>query len=220
MKRFAYFALLLLVLLPVKMSAQYAQIAGQLPSLISPALTGSLNYRGSVEFSALPGLGHNRANDISITTSQGFQYATWFYMGVGTGVDVMMAKQTDNPGFNYGEYFDHGGSKTKVMIPLFTDFRFNIGPQESTSFFIDIKLGASWLIGNSYLEMADGYLSTGTQFFMRPSLGVRIPVSQQNPKQAFNIGMTYQLLTSNNNYYRYSNSLTLNNVGFSVSYEW
>ena len=49
---------------------------------------------------------------------------------------------------------------------------------------------------------------------------MRIPVSAQKPNQAFNVGVTYQLLTSNNNYYYYSNSLTLNNIGISVSYEW
>lgn len=205
----------------MKVSAQYYQIASQLPSLISPALSGSLNYRGSVEFSGLAGLGHNRANDLSLTTSQGFQYATWFYMGVGLGVDLMMAQQPDNwipnPGY---DYMYHKGDKTKVMIPVFTDFRFNIGSMERTSFYIDVKLGASWLIGSSYLRMADGCLSNGTQFLLRPSMGVRIPTSSSNPKQAFNIGLTYQLLTSNNNYYWNSNSLTLNNLGVTVSYEW
>ena len=221
MKRLFFLCLLIAALMPAGMSAQYYQIANQLPSLISPALSGSLNYRGFVEFSGLAGLGHNRSNDISITTSQGFQYASWFYMGVGLGVDVMMAQQPDGwqPDLDY-DYMRHDGSKTKVMIPVFSDFRFNIGPRETTSFFIDVKLGASWLIGSSYLRMADGCLSSGTQFFLRPSVGVRVPVSKQNPKQAVNIGLAYQLLTSNNNYYWNSNSLTLHNLGVTVSYEW
>lgn len=221
MKRLLLLPLLVLALMPARLSAQYYQIANQLPSLISPALSGSLNYRGFVELSGLAGVGHNRANDISISTSQGFQYASWFYMGVGVGVDVMMAQQPDgwqpNPGY---DYMYHEGSKTKVMIPVFSDFRFNIGPKETTSFFIDVKLGASWLIGRSYLRMADGCLSNGTQFLLRPSIGLRLPVSKQNPKQAVNIGLTYQLLTSNNNYYWNSNSLTIHNLGITVGFEW
>jgi hypothetical protein len=42
--------------------AQYFQIASQLPSLIQPALSGSMTYRGFVEASGLAGFGENRAN--------------------------------------------------------------------------------------------------------------------------------------------------------------
>lgn len=221
MKRFYSLLLLLAALVPLSLSAQYYEIANQLPSLISPALSGSGSYKGFVEFSGLAGLGHNRANDIGISTSQGFQYTSWFFMGVGVGVDVMMAQQPEGwqPNPDY-DYMYRGTAKTKAMIPVFSDFRFNIGERNTTSFFIDLKLGAAWLIGRDYLRMADGFMSNSTQFFFRPSIGVRIPVSAQNSKQAFNIGLTYQLLTSNNNYYWNSNSLTLNNLGVSVSYEW
>lgn len=221
MKRYFSLLLLLVAFVPLRMAAQYYEIANQLPSLISPALSGSASYKGFVDFSGLAGLGHNRANDIGISTSQGFQYTPWFFMGVGVGVDVMMAQQPDGwqPNPDY-DYMYRGTSKTKAMIPVFSDFRFNIGDRSRTSFFIDIKLGAAWLIGSSCLRMADGFMTNNTQFFMRPSMGVRIPVSAQNPDHAINIGLTYQLLTSNNNYYRNSNSLTLNNLGVSVSYEW
>lgn len=221
MKRFYFLSLLLFALLPFKSSAQYYQIANQLTSLISPALSGSLNYKGFVEFSGLAGLGHDRANDIGISTTQGFQYSSWFFMGVGLGVDVVMANQPEGwqaqPGY---DYMYHGSSKTKAMVPVFSDFRFNIGDRNSTSFFVDLKLGAAWLIGSKYLRMADGCMSNSTQFFLRPTIGLRIPVSSNDTRHAFNIGVTYQLLTSNNNYYWNSNSLTLNNIGMTVGYEW
>lgn len=114
----------------------------------------------------------------------------------------------------------HGSTQTKAMIPLFTDFRFNIGDARLLSCFIDLKVGAAWLIGNDYLRMADGFMGNGTQFYFRPAIGIRIPVSATDPDHAFNIGLTYQLITSGNNYYRYSRSLSLNNVGVAVSYEW
>ena len=68
--------------------------------------------------------------------------------------------------------------------------------------------------------MADGFLSNSTQFYMRPTVGLRIPVSRERPDNAVNVGLTYQLITSNNNYYWSSRSLSLNNLGLSVAYEW
>ncbi len=220
MKRFNLILLTLFAMLPAAVSAQYYQIANQIPQLLSPALSGSLSYKGFVELTGMPGLGHNRANIIDISTTQGFQYSSWFFMGVGAGVDAVMAQQPGNwhPTPDY-DYMYRGNTKTKVMIPLFSDFRFTFGPATS-SFFIDLKVGAAWLIGSDYLRMADGFMSNSTQFYFRPTIGMRIPVSAQKPNQAFNVGVTYQLLTSNNNYYYYSNSLTLNNIGISVSYEW
>ena len=220
MKRFNLILLTLFAMLPAAVSAQYYQIANQIPQLLSPALSGSLNYKGFVELTGMPGLGHNRANIIDISTTQGFQYSSWFFMGVGAGVDAVMAQQPGNwhPTPDY-DYMYRGNTKTKVMIPLFSDFLFTFGPATS-SFFIDLKVGAAWLIGSDYLRMADGFMSNSTQFYFRPTIGMRIPVSAQKPNQAFNVGVTYQLLTSNNNYYYYSNSLTLNNIGISVSYEW
>ncbi len=209
-------------ILPFSARAQYYQMAQQLPQLISPALSGSLNYKGFVDLTGTAGFGHNRANDLSITTSQGFQYASWFFMGVGAGVDVMIGQDViDHPVIDGAmDYFGHPASKTKVMIPLFTDFRFTIGPRTAASLFADIKIGASWLLGNSYLKMTDGVLTGATQFFLRPSVGVRVPINKANASQAVNIGLTYQLLTSNSNYYWASRSLSLNNVGLSIAYEW
>ncbi len=221
MKRFYLFVFALLVLVPVQMSAQYYQIANQLPQLISPALSGSFDYKGFVELSGLAGVGHNRSNIIDLSTTQGFQYTSWFFMGVGAGVDVVMAQQPDGwrPNPDY-DYMSRDNTQTKVMIPLFSDFRFNVNMSSSTSMFIDLKLGAAWLIGSDYLRMADGFMSNETQFYFRPTIGLRIPVSSSNPKQAMNVGISYQLLTSNNNYYWNNNSLTLNNLGVSVSFEW
>lgn len=202
--------------------AQYYEIANQLPSLISPALSGSMQYRGFVEASGLAGMGKNRANFLGISTSQGFQYASWFFMGVGMGVDVAMAQQDDRYGAWDPDDWNYGGTaKTKCMIPVFTDFRFRIGSDTSVAAFLDLKLGAAWLLGDDDLMMKTAYMSNETQFYFRPSLGVRIPVSSQNPKQAVNVAVTYQLLTSNNNYtYWHDNSVTLNNLGLTVGFEW
>ena len=201
--------------------AQYAQIASRIPGLIQPALSGSLNYKGYVELSGVAGVGTNKANFVGISTTQGFRYASWFFMGVGLGVDMVRSNSAtpNGGGFQSGQ---RSFTQTKAMIPVFTDFRFNLGNASRVSAVIDVKLGASWLLGNSYLSMETAYLSTATQFYMRPSIGVRIPVKSDSMKNAVNVMLTYQLLTNNNNYYYYNSvsSPTLSAVGVTLGYEW
>lgn len=194
--------------------AQYYEIASTLPKLISPALSGSLSYKGFVELTGLGGVGENRANFIGISTSQGFKYTSWFYMGAGIGIDVAMARNT--PQESRDRYVN-----TMAMLPVFTDFRFDIPVSKSSSFFIDAKFGAAWFLGHNYLNLYSGTVSHNAQFFLQPTLGIRVPVNSSNSRQAVNFGVTYRLLTSNNNYYSWANgSVSLNNFGASISFEW
>ncbi|MDE5808403.1 MAG: hypothetical protein K2H76_09820, partial [Muribaculaceae bacterium] len=62
-------------------SAQYYEIANQLPSLISPALSGSGRYKGFVDAGYTKTLGEYNADFLEFSTSQGYQYNSWFYMG-------------------------------------------------------------------------------------------------------------------------------------------
>lgn len=202
--------------------AQYYEIANQLPGVISPALSGSMNYKGFIELSGVAGFGDNRANIIGVTTSQGFQYSSLFFMGAGLGVEVAMTN-SDMLSSDVGQarYREHSNSSTKVMIPVFSDFRFNFGNTGGVSFFADVKLGAIWLIGNSYLRLQEGCMTGDAQFYCKPALGVRIPVSSTNQRQAVNIGVAYELITSDNNYnYWNDNNITLNCLGVSLSFEW
>lgn len=203
--------------------AQYYEIANQLPQLIRPALSGSFNYKGFVEGSYLAGVGGRRASTIDISTTQGFQYASWFFMGVGAGVDIMTTSTSDNwgDGWTSNGWQRHSDTKTGVLIPLYTDFRFNIGSGagNSVSVYIDARIGAAFLLGNDYLRIGDGYITRNECFYLRPSIGVRIPVSSSNPKQAFNIGASYQLLTQNY-WYGYNSDIALSSVGATISYEW
>ncbi|MGM9827632.1 MAG: hypothetical protein ACI30O_05515 [Muribaculaceae bacterium] len=201
-------------------SAQYYSIASQLPSLISPALSGSVNYKGYVELGGTAGLGHNRVNDVGISTSQGFRYADWFFMGVGLGVDMLVGPETEWDG-------RQNSRQTKCMIPAFTDFRFNVGDTSKISFFTDVKIGATWIMGDR-MELPDGLMTAGTQFYLKPQVGVRIPVNSQKPAQAFNVGLTYQLITGNDNVYSYYGyglydnyrTVSLSNLGLTLSFEW
>lgn len=205
-----------------KASAQYYQIANQIPSLLQPALMGGLNYKGYVDASYIAGLGNRRADFAEITTTQGFRYSSWFFMGVGAGVQVMFAN-ADNPvpppypanGFDP----DRGTTKTACMIPLYSDFRFNIGGSQSdVTFFIDLRVGGSFLIGNDYIEIGDGYLTNSGCFYLKPTMGLRIPLNESG-KQALNVGVSYQFLTSN--YYRsYASNCSLNAIGVTIGIDW
>lgn len=107
------------------------------------------------------------------------------------------------------------------MIPVFSNFRFNIGDQSSVSAFIDLKIGAAWLIGTPYLRLHDAYVTNSTRFYCKPTVGVRIPVNARNSNQAFNIGLTYQLLTADDDYYwSPGGNVTLNSFGVTLGYEW
>lgn len=214
--------------------AQYYELANRLPGLIQPALSGSLNYKGFIETSYTQGLGHYKANFLTVSTSQGFRYSNWFYMGVGVGVDFLFSNVNDNWGDDWADSanpesgFDttHSSSVHAVMIPLFTDFRFNIGGNpvngvagSSAAFFIDLKIGCSFLCSDDYIRINNGYLTNQEYFYLQPSMGVRIPVSRNNPKQAFDIGISYKLLTSNY-WNRWQRSVTLNSLGVTAAFEW
>lgn len=201
--------------------AQYYELANQLPSLISPALSGSMRYKGYVDVGFTGGFTDNKANFLSFSTSQGFQYSDWFFMGAGLGIDVTF-RNNDLPSDYPDDKWNYSTTSTGAMMPVFTDFRFIIGNNKAVAgFFIDLKIGATFLLGSDYMEFRDGYLTNSANFYLKPSIGVRIPVNNRNPRQAINLGLTYQLITSDNNLTWYGgNSLTLNSVGATVSYEW
>ncbi|MDE5881812.1 MAG: hypothetical protein K2H60_08790, partial [Muribaculaceae bacterium] len=143
-------------------SAQYYEIANRLPQLLSPALSGSGRYKGFIEAGYDRTLGKYNADFFEFNTSQGYSYASWFYMGVGLGVDVISAHHDNQWGTgwesNSGFNTNHSSTKTAVMMPLFTDFRATLGSPTSTSFFIDLKLGCSFLLSKKYIEIGNGYL--------------------------------------------------------------
>lgn len=202
-------------------AAQFYEIANQLPGLIQPALSGSMNYKGYVEAHYLKGVGTYNADFVGGSTSQGFQYKSWFFMGVGIGVDGLLSHVTSTP--DYGDispdYTYENSRSSAVMVPIFTDFRFTIGNQQKIGLYIDLKVGCSFLTGKDYVRVNNGYLTSQQYFYLRPSLGLRIPTNSKNEKQAVTVGINYQLLTSNY-WNRWSNDITLNSIGVALAYEW
>lgn len=200
---------------------QYYQLANQITDVLQPALLGGFNYKGFVDASYTAGVGPRRADFVELTTTQGFQYSNWFYMGVGLGVQMMNSTLGDN--YNPWQYpgdwdASKRHSKTGWVLPLYSDFRFNIGSRTSTSFFIDLRVGASFLISDNYIEIGDGFLTNSEAFYFKSSIGMRIPLNDSG-KQALNVGLSYQLMTQNY-WYRNSNDVTLSSFGASIGFEW
>jgi len=201
-------------------------MANQLVNMVEPAISGSFKYRGYLDASFTGGVGCNGSNSLELSTTQGFKYSNWFFMGVGAGVNVLFAGQDDftaySPGYpGTGNAPQHKVHDTGVVIPLFSDFRFNIGAENAVSVFIDLKLGASFPVGNTYLRTPDGILDYSEGFYFRPTLGVRIPIKSDDSRKAINIGASYQLIT--NNYWTYGgyyDNATLNSLGATIGFEW
>ncbi len=199
-----------------KANAQYYAIVDQMTELIRPALLGGFNYRGMVEVSAIKGIGENKANFVGISTSQGFKYADWFFMGVGIGVDALF---TDVDSY----HVNHVESVTKHgwVIPLFTDFRFTIGNPNSISCYIGTKVGCSFLVSDNDIQVNRGYITSDECFYLKPAIGVRIPAGTTD-HTAVTIALSYQLITPGYSRYDFGDddSISLNGFGITVGYEW
>ncbi|MDE7346694.1 MAG: hypothetical protein K2N48_08140 [Muribaculaceae bacterium] len=215
-KHIALIIAALIGIMPFGASAQYTNIVNQAASLMQTAMLGGMRYRGYVDVSYTGGFGNLQVDFVGVSTVQGVQYADWFFMGAGMGVDLVYSKSS-KPANEWN--FNRKVSSSGAMVPVFTDFRFNIGGSQGPSFFIDIKAGGSFLIGKNYLAIENGYINGSEYFMLKPSIGLRVPVTK-NGKRSVNIGLTYQLLTCNYWWYNNSNSGTLNSLGGTVSYQW
>lgn len=204
-------------------SAQYSDIVNGITNAIRPALSGAASYKGYVEADYTQGFGNYRTNFLSLSTSQGYKFTEWFYLGAGIGVDLLWSTVNSGWGNDWGashpDWYSHQHTSSAVMIPVFTDFRFILGSQTDTSFFVNLRLGASFLCTDSYIQIRDGYLTNQSYFYFQPAVGVRIPVSETHPRQAVDVGLHYRLMTSDYwSYWQYN--AAINGVGLNISYEW
>lgn len=199
-------------------SAQYYQAISQATNMLSTALQGGSNYRGFVDVSYIRGVGSKHANFLEFSTTQGIRYGSLFYMGLGAGVDVIFSDvNSTNPYATQGSQY----VQTSVMIPLYTDFRLDFGQPNKVGFYIDCRIGAGFFVGNKYILVGDGYVNSSQSFYLKPSIGCRVPLSSQKPNYALNLGFTYQLLT--NSYWynpNQSSNITLNALGLNIGFCW
>lgn len=188
---------------------------------ISPDLSGTGSYKGYVEAGYAHTLGKYNGDFIEISTTQGYQFNNWFFMGGGVGFDLLLSHK----GTDWGSKLTtqpadmKGYTTTSPMIPIFADFRFLIGDTSNITFYLGLKVGCSFQLTDKLIAINQGYLTNREYFFLNPSLGVRVPCNKKNPKQAFDVGVKYKLLTSNY-WENINNNITLQAIGAFIAFEW
>ena len=219
MKKFLSILLLAVAALNSASQAQIYEAVNTLQSVLSPALSGSGSYKGYVDAAYSHTIGKYNGDFIQLSTSQGYQYNSWFYMGAGLGFDLLLTHKGNDWGEGVPPANNPKVTTTAPMLPLFADFRFLIGDTSNISFFLDLRIGCSFLLTNKVVAISKGYLTNKEYFFLNPSLGLRIPCNKNKPKQAVDVGVKYQLLTSNY-WYNYNNNITLQALGAFIAFEW
>ncbi|MCH5231742.1 MAG: hypothetical protein J1F43_08110 [Muribaculaceae bacterium] len=221
MKKIIATLLIIIALAPLGVNAQVYEAINTLRSVISPALSGSGRYKGYVDAGYSHTLGKYNGDFIEISTSQGYQYNNWFYMGAGLGFDLLLSHKGSHWGEGTPPANNPAITTTAPMLPLFADFRFLIanGNSSNISFFLNLRVGCSFLLTNRAIAIGDGWLTNREYFFLDPSIGFRVPCNKKNPRQAVDVGVRYKLLTSNY-WYNYNNNITLQSLGAFVAFEW
>lgn len=204
-------------------SAQIGDIVNGITNAMIPAIRQGAGYKGYLEADCTMGVGNYRTNFATISTSQGYMLNNWFYMGAGIGIDFLWSTVNNGWGTDWSDsnpdWMAHQHTNHAVMIPVFTDFRFILGGFSNTSMFINMRVGASFLCSDSYVEIRDGYLTNRNYFYFQPAVGVRIPVNKTHPRQAVDVGVHYRLMTGNY-WSSWQENATINGLGVNLSFEW
>ena len=124
-------------------------------------------YRGFVDAGYDVGIGYFEMSHFSITTSHGYQFNPYIFLGAGTAFHFMKGYKT--PGMNIA--LDE--RESKVDIPVFANARVNFMKKKVTPF-IDGKVGT--------------YVTNNGGMYWNLSAGCRIATNQ---KQAVNISVGY-----------------------------
>lgn len=181
-------------------------------------------YKGYLEAGYSFGVGDYKANQLDITTTHGITFGNMFFVGAGTGVNILFTNnfdpnwsQSPRQSNNYGSY-----NTTAVMLPVFADFRLNFSSGDVTPF-IDCKIGSTFLVSSGNVYINDGWLDNNTSLYFSPSIGVRIATGRNS---AINLGATYNLISQKYYYWDYwdgpvsNNGISLNSFGVRFGIEW
>lgn len=148
-------------------------------------------YKGFVDFGYIADVSDNNAGKIEASTSHGYQFNNYIFLGAGMAVDY---------------YTD----ADLVSIPIFANFRVNFINKKITPF-VDLKTGCA--VGD--VEGAYVTLGMGARFSLKGKKAVNIGLEYHY--QQYDYSESY----GSENYYHYSYyNYDLQGLGFKVGFEF
>lgn len=192
-----------------------------------------VGYKGFLEVGFAGGVSDHKANQLDILTTHGISAGN-FFLGLGLGVNILFPQdqtlKSDMISSGYWEYasdYDYYNcTDNAVLIPIYLDFKYNFGNTSNICPFIDMKIGASFLVSDQDgAYIGEGWMDKDACFYFSPTIGFRVPLS--NSRTALNIGLTYNLLSQKYRYFDdwsgreyYNDGIVLHSLGARVSIEW
>lgn len=148
-------------------------------------------YKGFVDMGYVVDLSDNNANKLEISTSHGYQFNNYFYVGGGVAVDY---------------YTD----ADLISAPIFADFRANFINKKVTPF-ADIKTGYS------FGDVEGVYVTTGVgvRFSLKGKKAINLKLEYNYQQYDYN-----DSYYSYGGYHYYDDTLSLDGIGFKVGFEF
>lgn len=204
-------------------SAQINEIVNGLTNVAITAARQGAGYKGYLEADYTHTFGNYKSSFVTLATSQGYMVSDHFYIGAGVGVDLMWTTLDKGWGSDWLPRDPARASRHSVssalMVPVFSDFRYIMGQATDPTLFLNLRVGCAFLCTDSYVRIADGYLTNREYFYLQPAVGVRVPVNRTKPRQAVDFGIHYRLMTGR--YWSgWQHDAAINGLGLNISYEW
>lgn len=129
-------------------------------------------YRGLLDLGYIVGIGDYDFNRYELNTSHGYQFNSYLFLGVGTGLHYMSKYETA------GSTIALDQRKATTDIPVFANIKCNMGKSKYAPF-IDLKGGK--------------YLTNNGGLYANISAGLRIATNERSAVN-FSVGYTLQEL--------------------------
>lgn len=165
-------------------------------------------YRGFADFGYTVGVGDYEFGRFEVSTTQGYQFNPYFFVGGGVGFHFMQSYETA------GMEIALDKRDAKVSIPLFADLRGTFSKRKFAPF-IDLKAGY-FLTNNDGLY---GNISVGCRMTVKRKQAVSLSVGYTYEKLEFETFDRFMNSTSMN-YTRSSRKLDCEGISIKIGYEF
>lgn len=169
------------------------KITKDYPTSLDNKLSGrSKGYRGFVDLGFTPGVGDLATNRLEFSTSHGYQFNPYFYLGLGAGL----------------HYYYEGGDA--FVIPVFVNPRVNFIDGNITPF-VDLKLGYSFVDAEGFYFNPN----IGVSFKVQEKNAINVSIGYTMQKAKYD----YYYYDYYYSYYN-SGSVDINGISLKVGYEF